>query len=299
MRIRTVRYIIKEGFINTYRNILMSLASIMIVVATLVVFGFFMLIAMNLELNVSVLRDQPELEAFCYIELDDNQIAQVEDAIKNNSNVQEYVIVSKAEAIKKMRDRLGEDASILDGFEEGILPVSFIIKLKDSSLSKETVGELRNVSGVEDVSYSQETIDLISKITYWMRLISALMIIGLIIISVFIISNTIKLTVFARRKEINIMKYIGGTDWFIRWPFIVEGVIIGLIGAGIAFVVSGTGYNAIEGRFNTDIGVLNMRMFKMLKLSEVWLQLVFYYSLIGAVVGSIGSMLSIRRYLKV
>lgn len=299
MRIRTAKYIIKEGILNTYRNILMSLASVIIVIATLTVFGFFLLIALNLELNISVLKDQPQLEVYCYIELDDNQVKQVEEAIKNNSKVDKYEFVSKALAFEKMKSRFGEKSIILDGFDESILPVSFIIKLKDPSQSAEAVEEFRKVIGVEEVSFHQKTIDMISKITYWMKFISGFMIVILLIISVFIISNTIKITVFARRREINIMKFIGGTDWFIRWPFIIEGVIIGILGAVIAFIISGIGYNALEGRFNKDLLSLNLRLFKMLKISDVLTQLLLYYSVIGVFVGSIGSFLSIRRYLRV
>jgi Cell division protein len=299
MRIGTVRYIVKEGVVNTYRNILMSLASIMIVTATLIVFGFFMLIALNLDLNITALRDQPQLEVFCYTVLDDNQVKQVEDAIKNNNKVDKYEIVTKQQALEKMKSRLGEDSVILDGYDASIFPVSFIVKLKDPTQSSQAVEELSNVTGVENVTYSQDTINLISKITYWVRFISAFMIIVLLVISVFIIANTIKITVFARRREINIMKFIGGTDWFIRWPFVVEGVIIGMLGAVLAFLVSGFGYNALEGRLVNDLTSLSTNFFKLIKMKEVWLQLLVYYAAIGMIVGSIGSFLSIRKYLRV
>lgn len=299
MRIRTARHIIKEGIVNTYRNILMSLASIMIVIATLVVFGFFLLIALNLELNINVLKEQPQLEVFCNVELDDNQVKQVEEEVKNNTKVAKYEMVTKTQAFEKMKTRFGENSIILDGFDESILPVSFIINLKDPSQSAEAVEEFRNMSGVHEVSFHQKTIDMISKVTYWMRFISGFMIVILLIISVFIISNTIKITVFARRREINIMKFIGATDWFIRWPFVVEGVIIGILGAAIAFIISGVGYNALEGRFNKDLISLNLSLFKMLRVSDVWARLMLYYTVIGVVVGAVGSFLSIRRYLRV
>ncbi len=299
MRIRTARYIFKEGVVNTYRNILMSLASIMIVIATLIVFGFFLLIALNLEMNISVLKDQPQLEVFCNVELDDNQVKLVEEAVKNNSKVAKYEMVTKEEAFEKLKTRFGENSILLDGYDESILPVSFIINLKDPSQSEDVVKEFENMSGVHEVSFHQKTIDMISKVTYWMRFISGFMIVILLIISVFIISNTIKITVFARRKEINIMKFIGATDWFIRWPFVVEGVIIGIMGAMIAFIISGFGYNALESRFSKDLISLNLSLFKMMGISEVWIQLLLFYSVIGVIVGAIGSFLSIRRYLRV
>ena len=140
-------------------------------------------------------------------------------------------MTTKKQALEEMKIRLAEDSSILNGISEDILPVSFSIKLKNPADSTSVVNYLKKINGIQKVSYSQKVIDVISKVTYWIKFISGGMIIVLLVVSVFIISNTIKLTVFARRKEINIMKYIGATDWFIRWPFIVEGVIIGITGA--------------------------------------------------------------------
>lgn len=299
MKIRTVRLIVKEGAINAYRNKLMSLASVIIVIATLVIFGFFLLMVINLELNLNTLRDQPQLEAFCYTVLDDAQIQQVEETIKNNSMIAQYQVVTREQALVKMKDKLGKDASVFEGYEENILPVSFIINLKDSSQSEQAVKSIEAINGIEMVRYSQETIDIINKVSYWIKFISGFMIIVLLVISVFIISNTIKLTVFARRKEINIMKYIGATDWFIRWPFVVEGVIIGVAGAILAFVISAYGYNALEAKFSKDIMSVGTEFLKLIKIGDVWSQIIVSYAAIGIIVGSLGSFLSIRRYLRV
>lgn len=299
MKIRTVRHIIKEGAINSYRNKLMSLASVMIVTATLVVFGFFLLTADNLEDNIKMWKESPQLEAFCYDELDDVQIQKVEDSIKNNDKIASYHKVTKEEAFQKARERLGKGTELLDGYGEDIFPVSFIIKLKDTAYSKQVVDALQKTSGIMKVSYSQDTIDIITRVSYWVKLGSSFMVTIFLLVSVFIISNTIKLTVFARRKEINIMKYIGATDWFIRWPFVVEGVIISVIGAVVAFVISSYGYNAIQVKFSQDMFIANMQLLKLAKVQEVWSQLAVYYLLIGGSVGAIGSLLSIRRYLRV
>lgn len=299
MKIRTLRYILKEGAINSYRNKLMSLASIMIVVATLVIFGFILLSAFNLELIINTVKEQPQLEAFCYTVLDDTQVQAVENSIKNNDKILSYEKVTKEQALKKMEERLGKDAAVLEGYDESIFPVSFIIKLKDTSYSKEVVDTLEATSGIEKVSYSQDTIDFISKVSYWVKFICSFMVIILVVVAVFIISNTIKLTVFARRKEINIMKYIGATDWFIRWPFVVEGVIIGITGAVIAFIISAYGYNAIESKFTEDIVKMDMDMLKLINIRDIWIQLILYFLAIGSVVGALGSFLSLRRYLRV
>jgi len=299
MRIRTVKYILKEGAINAYRNKLMSLASVSIVVATLVIFGVLLLVALNLRINLDILKNQPQLEAYCYTELDDVQIKQIENTIKENNKVASYQIVTKDQALQKMKDKLANDATILDGYDASIFPVSFIIKLKDSAYATEVVKSLETTSGIEKVSYSQRLIDVISKVSYWTQLICGFMIIIFLMVSVFIISNTIKLTVFARRREISIMKYIGATDWFIRWPFVVEGVIIGIIGVIIAFIISSLGYNELESKFSKDMLNVSMEFLKLINIREVWLQIVAFYSAIGISVGAFGSFLSIRRYLRV
>lgn len=299
MKIRTIKYIFREGALNAYKNKLMSLASIIIVIATMFIFGCFLFLAMNFEYNISSLRNQPQLQLFCYSTLDDTQVAEVEKEISSTAGIAGYKLVSKDEAFSKVKDYLGNDSGVLEGLDNSFLPVSFIVELKDPEHSSQVINNLKNISGVETVKYSQDTIDIISKITYWMNLISIIMITILGLVSVFIISNTIKLTVFARRKEINIMKYIGATDWFIRWPFVVEGVIIGIIGAFIAFIITAYGYNAIEAKFNSDLLSLNKNFFKLLKIRDMWLELAALYAIIGVVVGSLGSFISIRRYLHV
>jgi cell division transport system permease protein len=299
MRIRTVRHIIKDGFVNSYRNKLMSLASVIIVVASLIVFGFFILISFNLELNVSLWQEQPQMAVFCYTELDDTQIQRVEDSIKNNEMISEYQRVSKEENFQKAKEELGKGSDLLDGYDADTFMVSFVIKLKDPAYSDEVVKTLENTSGVEKVSYSQNTIDVISRIAYWIRLGSSVMVVIFLVVSIFIISNTIKLTVFARRKEINIMKYIGATDWFIRWPFVVEGVIISTIGAIIAFILSAYGYNMVQDSFSQDQFLAQSQLLQLIELKDIWSQLLLYYLAIGSVVGIIGSLLSIRRHLRV
>ncbi len=299
MKIRTIKYIIKEGVVNSYRNKLMSLASLIIVFATLVIFGLFMFITLNMEYIIDELKQQPQLEAFCYPVLDDVQVQMVEDSIKSNDKIARYEKVTKQQALKKMEERLGKNSAVFEGYDENIFPISFIINLKDIAYSEEVVRVLESTSGIEKVSYSQDMIELISNASYWISFICSLFTVILLVVSVFIIANTIKLTVFTRRREINIMKYIGATDWFIRWPFVVEGVIIGIMGAVLAFAVTVYGYNAVEGRFTQELLPMVSGLFKMLKMKDFWLQLLAVFMAIGTVVGAAGSFLSIRRHLRV
>ncbi|NMA34887.1 MAG: ABC transporter permease [Clostridiaceae bacterium] len=299
MKIRTLRYFFKEGFINSYRNKLMSLASVLIVIASLIIFGIFVLITLNMQHNISIWKEQPQLQAFCYEELDETQIRRVEDVIKTDNRILAYEKVDKEQALQKMRQKLDKDAAILDGYGADIFPVSFIIRLKDVSYSDEVVKDLEKITGIEKVSYSQDTVEMITRISHWFSLGSSLMIIIFLVVAVFIIANTIKLTVFARRREINIMKYIGATDWFIRWPFVVEGVIISITGAILAFIVSAYGYKAIVDKFAQDAFFENSKLLSLLSIESVWTRIAISYAVIAVVVGMLGSFLSIRRHLKV
>lgn len=299
MKVRTWKYIVKEGLLNTYRNKLMSLASISIVTASLIIFGIFFLIALNLNFNINTLTEKPELEVFCRPELTDEQVTIVEESIKKNDKIAEYRIVTKEEALEKAKEIIGESAKLLDGEDASFMNVSFIIKVKDVRYYQEVVEQYKQQSEIENVQYYMDTINLIRKIAYWVRIINGVLIAIILIILVLIISNTIKLTLFARRKEINIMKYIGGTDWFIRWPFIVEGVIIGLAGAVLSFILVGYGYNYIENRFNTDILSMGSDTLKILSINDVGLEVIAIYLIIGILVGALGSVVSIRKYLRV
>lgn len=304
MRIRSIRYILKQSFLNASRNRLMSLASISIISAALILFGVFYLILVNLNYNIDVLSQQPKMQVYCLPELTNEQVNAVQTEITSNKYIESFTVVSKKEAFEQLKKYLDNDkadqggANILQGYDESFLNVTFIIKVKDPEDSVLVSQELRSLAGVEKVSYSQQTIDMIANTAKWVRIISMVLIGLLLIISLFIISNTIKLTVFARRKEINIMKYIGATDWFIRWPFIYEGVLIGIIGALIAFLLVAYIYSFAEPRLSSyliDFG----NNYATVKFGSVWGTLALIYAGVSAVIGASGSVMSIRKHLHV
>ena len=297
MKIRTVRYILKEGLVNTYKNKLMTLAAVIIVTASLIILGVFLLFVVNLNYNTALFRQMPELVAFCHEELDEVQAEKVRQDMLANGEVRECIRMSKKDAFEKMKKLLGED--VLAGFDESVMEVSFIIKLKDPEKGPEVAEQLAAIPGVRKVSYSRELSDLISRMAKWVNIISGILVFILMAFAVSIIANTIKLTVFTRKKEINIMKYIGATDWFIRWPFIVEGVVIGLMGSAIAFLITRFGYTALESRFNGDIGSISANFIRLVKMSELNYLIMLNFSLVGGVVGAIGSAISIRKHLQV
>ncbi len=298
MRIRTTKYMFKEGFINAYRNKLMSLASLGVVTASLLIFGLFFIVSITLNTNLEGLKEQPEIQVFCLPELDDHQIQEIEETIKKDERVREYTVVSKGENFQKLKTELLENREdLLKGLDESMMSVSFILKMKDPADGEKVVIEYREMEGISSVKHPREILDIISRVTYWIPLVCILILFVLLIVSMFIISNTIKLTVFARRREISIMKYIGATDWFIRWPFIVEGVIIGCIGAIFAFIVVSFGYSMFESKFSNDFAHINL--VKLVSMGAIWPQVIVTFLGIGTFIGALGSFISIRKYLRV
>ncbi|PYG88179.1 cell division transport system permease protein [Ruminiclostridium sufflavum DSM 19573] len=304
MKIRSIKYILKTSILNASRNRLMSLASISIISAALILFGVFYLILVNLNYNISVLSQQPTMQVFCLPELTDEQVDAVQTEIAGNEYVESFTVVSKKEAFEQLKKYLADNkqeeggSDILSGYDESFMNVSFIVKVDNPENSELAATEFLSFPGVENVEYSQKTIDVIQKVSNWVKIISIVLIGLLLVISLFIISNTIKLTVFARRKEINIMKYIGATDWFIRWPFIYEGIFIGIIGAIIAFVLVAYIYSLGEPIMSKDLAVFGGG-FATVKFKAVCGTLALIYMGISTVIGASGSALSIRKHLHV
>lgn len=299
MKIRTTKYVIKEGLFNAYKNKLMSLASLSIVAASLLVFGIFLLFTINLTQNMKYLKEQPEMSVYCDYNLDDTQVGKVEDSIKSNPKIKEYTKITKAQGFAEIKSKYKDYAGVLSEIDDSFVPVKFIIKLNNSKDSEEIVNFYKKMPEIEKVEYNKEVITAVSGITYWIPIMSGFILLVLLIVSLFIIANTIKLTLYARRREINIMKYIGATDWFIRWPFVVEGVVIGLIGAFAAFIVTTYGYSVVQGQLTQALSNLGITILKVAPLKDVGLTVASLYAAIGAVIGAAGSIISIRKHLHV
>jgi len=241
------------------------------------------------------------MQVYCLPELTDEQVAAVRTEIANNKYIESFQEVSKKEAFEQLKKYLESDkkdlggAEILEGYDESMMFVSFTVKVKDPQDSSKVAKELEALAGVDNVKYSQQTIDMILKISHWVKLVSFILIGMLLVISLFIIANTIKLTVFARRKEINIMKYIGATDWFIRWPFVFEGILIGLLGALIAFVIVAYIYGFAQQKLTTEFA----SGLDMVQFGDAWGMLVLIYIGISSLIGASGSAMSIRKHLHV
>jgi len=290
---------IKEGAVNTYKNKLMSLASICIVSASLVIFGIFFLISLNISANMKIFGEQPEVVVFCEPDMDEAQASLVGEKISDLDEVSSVRMVTRKEYFETVKEMFEGNTGLLENLDETFLPVKFNLMLGDYEKCDDIEESLKNIDGVWDVQYPKKVVEFIRSISYWLRFLSILLIIVLLLIATFIMENTIKLTVHAREKEISIMQYIGATDGYIRWPFIVEGVIIGFAGAIIAYAFVAYGYTIIADSFNNDILQIGIEFIRLIDIRDISFLLVLLFIMMGTLVGAMGSWMSIRKYLKV
>ncbi|HHW57248.1 MAG TPA: ABC transporter permease [Clostridia bacterium] len=295
MLFRNFKYFLREGFNNLTRNRLMTIASITSVMAALIILGLFLLIILNVDTMANQVESQLELKAFLKDDLTEEQIDKIKKEIESIDGVTSIIFESKEQALEKFKQQLGDKSYLAEGLEkDNPLPQSYIVKVKDANLMKEIAKDIKQIDGVDKVSYGQDVVEKLLGIIRIIRIVGFSIILILFIISIIIISNTIKLGVFARRREISIMKYIGATDWFIRWPFLIEGIVLGLAGAllsvGILALMYGYALNFVNNR---------LIVFDLLPLSKMTKEMTVYFSLIGAVIGAVGSGLSIKRFLNV
>lgn len=296
MRLRNFKYFFVQSFVSMVRNAWMSFASIGTVAASLIILGAFLLLALNVDYIASDVESQVEVTAYLNDDLSPEEITAVGLNIMQLDGVSEAIFISKADALKAFREQLGDRGELLKGLEnDNPLPASYRIKAEDPLIVGTIASKAWQIKGIEDVKYGKEVVEKLFTLTYWVRLIGllAMGIFGLI--SVFIISNTIKLTVFARRKEITIMKYIGSTDWFIRWPFFIEGMVLGLIGAALAVAVLNGIYYYILLEVQLNLPIIKLLPQNSLLITRGSLG----FLVLGMMLGAVGSSISIRRFLRV
>jgi cell division transport system permease protein len=290
----------REAVLSLLRNRLMSFASIATVMSCMLVVSFSYCLAANVDYFLEQMESSLNLSVYLRDDLPPENLTSLSDKIHAISHVNAVIYVSSEQALEDFRGELGDDQGLLEGIPEdkNPLPRSFNIALDDIKNRDAVVSELEKLrsEGVEEIKYDEQIINAITTINNGIRIVSVIIIFFLIIVSIVIIMNTIKITVNTRRMEIQIMKYIGATDWFIRWPFIIEGILIGLIGALIPITICWFGYNgAVQAVFDRLKMLENLVEFK--SAVNVFLFLAPMSVALGVLIGSVGSVSSLRRHL--
>ncbi|HEX3014903.1 MAG TPA: permease-like cell division protein FtsX [Desulfobacteria bacterium] len=293
MSLSSVRYVIKETVLSLRRNTWMSFASSATVAISLIILGFALTLIFNTSNLAGSMESDIQISAFVRVDQTPQQVSQLQTTLQNLSGVKQVTLVSKQQALNQMSSSLSPDLlKNLDGSNP--LPDKFIVKVTYPNQVKAIATAVQKVPGIDRVNYGQGIVERILKFTHWIRSIGFTIMALLALASIVLISITIRLTVFARRKEVHIMKYVGATNWFIRWPFMLEGMIIGLVGAIIAAAVVVYGYQGLVTYIQanlTFVPVINSYLF----IRNIVLLLMFS----GMIIGAVGSLVSLRRFLHV
>jgi len=298
MRISTFRHFFADAFKSLKRNITMSFASIMTVAATLFIFGVFLLLMINANKLMGDLEDKVQVKVFLKNDISFTEQKAIEDKLNSNSNVERVVYESKDEAFENMKNMMGEDyESVLSGYtkENHPFPAAYVVHLKNVEAANEIEENFKDMSGVDDIGNDRPTIEAIINVSKTLKWVGVFMFALLGGVSLFLIVNTIRLTVFSRRREVGIMKFVGATDWFIRWPFIIEGIVIGLIGA---FISTGV-LKLIYGYFVKSISKGSLIAINLVESSYVITHLSWSFALAGMLIGAVGSVIALRKFLVV
>ncbi len=280
---------------------MMGLASIGSVAAVLIILGFVLIIVLNIN-NVALVTKETFDEIAVYIkdDIDESQIDEIGKSFREIDGVMGVAYQTKDYALDKLKEDWGDDAFLLEGLRVNPLPNTYIVQLEDVSKSDAVIAKLQTFEGVEDVQYYKDAVNSLIKIADFVKRIGAGLIIILLLISIFIISNTIKITVLNRRKEIELMQYIGATNGYVRGPFMVEGIMLGLIGSVVAIVIIFAGYNYIinylAGRY---VALLSGISGYMVGVEMIFSDLVIIFLTIGIGIGILGSLVSLKKFLSV
>ncbi|MBQ9487805.1 MAG: permease-like cell division protein FtsX [Selenomonadaceae bacterium] len=295
MKFQTIEYYFREVIISMIRNRWMSFASIGTVAVSLFILGVFLILVMNMGKMASSLESRVQISAYLSDNISKEERDDIERMTRDLSTVSKVEYIPKESAMKILRERLGENRKILDALgESNPLPNSFLVTVTSADSVKSTAAAIEDLYGVEEVKYGQDVASNLFNLTHLMRFFGAVLTVILTGATIFIIANTIRLTVFARRKEIAIMKYVGATDWFIRWPFILEGIGLGIIGGTLSAIALRNFYSAMTEKIYTTLAFFPM-VEQYPFMNYVTLSLI----LAGIFVGILGSTVSLKRFLRV
>lgn len=301
MKISGIRYLTKQGFENVWKNRMMAFASFCVLLVSILLVGISILFYININSMIGGVENKNEVIVY----LDDNttnaQILEMQSLLEQMDNVDKVEFYSKDKAFEDMKKSMNEYEELFTSLEgDNPLPDSFRLKIKDITLTSETVTLIEELDHVYSIRAAYDFVNILTEMKKIITLIASAIIIALAIVSMVIISNTTKASVFARRNEISIMKYVGATNAFIRIPFFVEGMITGMAAGAVATIITWIGYDAVVKLLTEEVNILNIiGTGSILPFSDIIIKVALSYIISGAVIGALGSVLSTRKHLNV
>ena len=292
--LNTTLYACREAMVSLVRNAWMAVAVIFVVAVSLIILGASVLLMLNADYLTGSLESDVEISVFLQTDLEKDDVIEIGKRIEATSGLIEVEYISKEKALQQMKESFGNKAEVLNDLEKNPLPDAYRIKVEDVDQIQVLASSFEKIPGVETVRYGQGLLEKLLAVTHWVRLLSMVMMVALGVAAVFLIATTIRMSVLTRRNEIGIMKLLGATNWYIRVPFLVEGVVLGLTGAVLAVVVVNLGYMALLEQLETSVPFITL-----VSGTEVLTNVLGILLGLGVLIGALGSLISIHRFLKV
>ena len=291
----SLSYFWGETFRSLFRNRFMAIASVLTVTLSMFILGVFLSAVLNINHMASYLENQVEMTVYLKDGLTTDQVMGIGKYLKAQPGMKEIKFTNKDRAMKDFRERMGDQQGLLDAINGNPLPASYQMSFQTPEQLKTAAEVVAKYQGVETVQYGKDIIEQLYKVAQVIRLSGIVLIIFLAGAELFIISNTIRLTVFARRREIQIMKYVGASNGFIRWPFLFEGMVIGFLGSGFASFILWEGYKTVV----SEMAAAGLVFIPMIPLWPFMGYTTLIILAAGIVIGVMGSAISLRKYMKV
>lgn len=300
MRMSNFNYLVRRGVGSVFRNGMMSIASFSVLLVSLLLMGLGVLVAMDLNIVLSNIEEKNEIDVYVYGDVSDDVLNHITDALNANPNRLGVVFYSKEQAWEDKQNEMPEMAELFEYLPENPMPHTFRVTVKDISRIAETAEEFRTIEGVEKVSAPYDFASALVDIRNTLSIIASAILVAMIITSIIIIYNAIRSSVFSRKKEINIMKVVGATNSFVKIPFFIEGMFIGVAAGAASWFVTKVTYEALVQLFQGDITIWRIfGLVNIIQFDDVMWYMLAANCLLGAFLGAIGTIISTGKYVKV
>lgn len=300
MRTSNVTYLVKKGISSIWKNFLMSFASFCILMVSLLLVSCAVLLMMNVNKIMSNIEDTNEITIYLKEDISDKQVEHIKSVLEKNQDITAVKYYSKEQALDDFRDNMAEYSELLDYLDKNPMPETFLVRVKDLSKIRHVVNTVNDIEGVEQTKAPYDFASVLVQIRNTFTLIGGAVLIALVVVSIVIVSNSIRTSVFARRNEISIMRYVGATSGFIKAPFFVEGMFIGILAGAAAWGLTWLIYDSVFALFSADLTVWQMfGFYGLTPFGDIMWYVLAVNCAAGALLGAVGTVFSTGKYLKV
>lgn len=300
MRTSNVTYLVKKGISSVWKNLLMSFASFSILMVSLLLVGCSVLLMMNVNTIMKNIENTNEITIYLEEGITDKQLEHIRSVLDKNDDITEVTYHSKEQALEDFRNNMAEYSELLDYLDENPMPEAFLVRVGDLTKIRHVVDAINSIEGVEKTKAPYDFASVLIEIRNTFSLIAGAVLLALVVVSIVIVSNTIRTSVFARRNEISIMRYVGATSGFIKTPFFVEGMFIGILAGAASWGLTWLVYDSVTSLFSADLTLWQMfGFFGLIPFDDIMWIVLAVNCCAGALLGAVGTVFSTGKYLKV